>query len=134
MNAIGSAEGSAHESDRLPPRLGGAVAALLLCGCALKPVSVTGKESSGQRSETSFAINRVGNAATLTVTYNDGADQSAIQFTPTTRITKKGATHLGWSCSTDYGATWAYGGSVARTLESAPGRTVAPCCPHREAP
>ncbi len=75
------------------------VAALLLCGCALKPVSVTGKEGSGQQSETAFAVNRVGDNTTLTVTCNDGTDQSAIQFTPTTRITKKGATHLGWSSS-----------------------------------
>ncbi len=90
-------------------------AALLLCGCALKPVSVTGKESTGQQSETSFVVNRVGDNTTLSVSYNDGTDQSAIQFTPTTRVTKKGATHLGWSYSSDFGASWVYGGSVKPT-------------------
>ena len=49
----------------------------------------------------------------LTVTYNDGTDQTAVQYTATTRVAKKGATHLGWSNSNDYGATWSYGGRVA---------------------
>src|SRR5262245_27617898 len=91
-------------------------AALMLdgcAGCALKPVAVTGKEEMGQQSETAFTVNRVGDAVTLTVTYNDGTTQSAIQYTPTTRKATKGATHLGWSYSTDFGSAWSYGGRVA---------------------
>jgi len=87
----------------------------LLQGCALKPISVTGKESSGQQSETSFAVNRVAEGATITVTYNDGTDQAAVQYTSTSRKASKGATHLGWSYSTNYGSSWTYGGRVAAT-------------------
>ena len=74
--------------------------AALTTGCALKPVQVTGKESNGSQSETAFTINRVGDVARLTVAYNDGTDHPAIQYTATTRVTKKGATHMGWSHST----------------------------------
>jgi hypothetical protein len=87
--------------------------AALASGCALKPVKVTSKENSGGQSETSFAMSRFGDVARLTVTYNDGTDQAAVQYTATTRVAKKGATHLGWSNSNDYGASWSYGGRVA---------------------
>jgi len=89
--------------------------AALTTGCALKPVQVTGKENNGSQSETAFTINRVGDVARLTVAYNDGTDHPAIQYTATTRVTKKGATHMGWSHSTDYGATWSYGGRITPT-------------------
>lgn len=89
--------------------------ALTLGGCALKPRAVTGENNPGQQSETAFSVNRVGAAATITVTYNDGSDQNAVQYTSTTRKARKGATHFGWSYSVDNGANWAYGGRVAPT-------------------
>ena len=81
----------------------------LISGCALKPIVVTGKEggtANGQQSETSFAVNRVNDGATITVSYNDGTDQAAVKYTSTTRVTTKRATHLGWSYSNDFGKIW----------------------------
>lgn len=95
-----------------------AVLLLLVSGCALKPVAVTGKDdgtANGQQSETSFAVNRLNDGATVTVTYNDGTNQAGVQYTSTTRVTKKGATHLGWSYSNDFGKNWTYGGRVQPT-------------------
>ena len=84
-----------------------------LGGCALKPRSVTGEKNAGQQSESAFSVNRSGESATITVTYNDGSDQNAVQYAATSRRARKGATHLGWSYSTDYGTNWVYGGRVA---------------------
>lgn len=91
------------------------LAVLLLAGCALKPHAVTGKEGdpAGQQSETAFTVNRAGNAAIITVTFNDGTEQPEIQYTATTRKASKGASHLGWSHSSDFGQSWTYGGRVA---------------------
>ena len=118
--SLASPSGAAHTGSlRHHARLGACVFALLLlvAGCALKPVVVTGKEGGpgGQQSETSFAVNRAGGSTIVTVTYNDGTDQAAVQYTATTRKSSKGATHLGWSYSSDYGASWTYGGRVAPT-------------------
>lgn len=83
-----------------------------LSGCALKPRSVTGEQNRGQQSETAFSVNRSANATTITVTYNDDSEQNAVQYTSTSRRASRGATHLGWSYSTDFGTTWIYGGRV----------------------
>ena len=81
-------------------------------GCALEPVAVTTKEGGGAQSETSFSMNRHGDTARITIAYNDGTTQSAIEYTTTTRVAKKGATHLGWSTSSNFGSSWTYGGRV----------------------
>jgi hypothetical protein len=94
----------------------GLLALLLQGGCALKPIAVTGKEgptSNGSQSETSFAVNRVGDAVTITVGFNDDTAQPQIQYTATTRTTKKNATLMGWSYSTDFGNSWTYGGRIS---------------------
>lgn len=88
---------------------------VLIAGCALKPIAVTGKEggtANGQQSETSFSVNWVNDGTTITVSYNDGTDQAAVKYTSSTRVTTKGATHLGWSYSNDFGKNWTYGGRV----------------------
>ena len=92
--------------------------ALFCAGCALKPIAVTGDKegtNNGEQSETAFSVNRFGNEAVITVTYNDGTNQNAVQYTATTRKSSKGATHLGWSYSTNFGNSWTYGGRVAAT-------------------
>lgn len=90
-----------------------ALATLLLAGgCALTPVEVT-REGGGQQAETAMSVNRFGFiGGVVTITYNDATDQNAVRYTQTTRETRKGATHLGWSYSLDYGKTWKYGGRV----------------------
>lgn len=90
---------------------------LALCGCALTPRAVTGERNPGEQSETAFSVNRTRDASTITVTYNDGSDQAAVQYTATSRKAGKGATHLGWSYSTDDGANWTYGGRVAPSAQ-----------------
>jgi hypothetical protein len=86
--------------------------AMSLWGCALTPKPVTGEKNPGNQSESAFSVNRTGDATIITATYNDGSNQSAVQYTATTRRASKGATHLGWSHSADYGTTWIYGGRV----------------------
>jgi hypothetical protein len=91
---------------------GATAAALLLGGCALTPVLVT-REGGGQQAETAMSVNRFGIfTGVVTVTYNDATDQPPVKYTTTTRETRKGASHLGWSYSVDYGKTWTYGGRL----------------------
>jgi hypothetical protein len=99
----------------LPVIAGCAALCLLISvsGCALTPIEVTGREGGGQQSETAMSVNRFGwVSAVVTVTYNDGSDQNEVKYTATTRETRKGASHLGWSYSLDFGKTWTYGGRV----------------------
>ena len=98
----------------------GALVVLLHAGCALKPVSVTGQQrptSTGSQSETSLSVNRQGESVTITVGFNDATAQPEIQYTSTTRTTQRNATMAGWSYSTDFGASWTYGGRITPSAD-----------------
>jgi hypothetical protein len=93
-----------------------ALSAVLFCaGCALKPVAVTGEKqgnAGGTQSETAMSVNRFDGNAVVTVAYNDGTTQPQVTYTSTTRSTTAGASHMGWSYSTNFGSSWTYGGRI----------------------
>jgi hypothetical protein len=90
-------------------------ATLALGGCvAGHPVTGTARPTSAfTQSETAAATAFASGTKIAVVTYNDGTDPDGrIEYTSTTRTIKAGASHLGWSYSTDAGKTWSYGGRV----------------------
>lgn len=90
---------------------------LSLPACPTIGVRVTGDAGQGntssfEQSETAVSSSYCGKKI-LTATYNDGTDSSSnILYTSTTRQVLKGASLMGWSYSTDQGASWKYGGKV----------------------
>jgi hypothetical protein len=91
---------------------------LSAAGCVPTPIEVTGREGDGQQSEAAMSVNRLSaSGAVVTVTYNDGSDQNAVKYAATMRETRKGASHLGWSNSLNFGKNWIYGGRVTPSNE-----------------
>lgn len=84
-------------------------------GCSTPSNSVTSGSGPGQ-SETAVAARDGGSV--ITITYNDDSNNDGkIVYTSSNRTVYSGATLLGWSYSTNNGATWNYGGHVATTSD-----------------
>lgn len=89
--------------------------AALLAGCASSG-RVTGSDKDtapyGQ-SETASTTAFAEGKTIAVVAFNDGTDpQNKVAYSATTRTIASGASLMGWSYSTDFGATWIYGGRV----------------------
>lgn len=91
-------------------------AAAALGGCTSGGGLVTGGDKSTQpyaQSETASTTAFAGGTTIAVVAYNDGTDPAAkVAYTSTTRTVTSGASLMGWSYSTDFGASWTYGGRV----------------------
>ena len=87
-----------------------------LGGCATEGSRVTGMEGATaaySQSETASTTALSSGKTIAVVTFNDGTDPSnKVEYTATTRLIKSGASLMGWSYSTDNGASWTYGGRV----------------------
>lgn len=103
-------------------RLAVLLGAALLAGACDEETIVTGGGSPGDptndraQSETSLAVSEVyGGGANVIISYNDDTNQvpAYIEYTPTDRLVKQGASLMGWSLSSDGGRTWTYKGRVA---------------------
>jgi hypothetical protein len=95
------------------------IVAALLIGCAGPAVRVTGDDKSDptwHSGQSESVVNFSGSQNIITVSDNDETDtQSTIKYTQTDRRVKVGASLLGWSYSTNGGASWTHGGKLAPT-------------------
>jgi hypothetical protein len=99
-------------------RFGLACLALIsfIAGCAVPGTRVSGGDkqtSPYSQSETASTTAFAEGQTIAVVTYNDGTDPAnKVAYTATTRVISSGASLMGWSYSTDFGASWVYGGRV----------------------